>query len=68
MDEIFYIPLFSETYKYLQPNGVYALNINKEMYENVCIKLLGKAHDSYPYKKSKRQNDYDEIVYVWYKK
>jgi tRNA1(Val) A37 N6-methylase TrmN6 len=67
MDEKFYIPLFSKTYKNLKKDGVYALNINKEVYENVCIKLLGDAHDSYPYKKSKRQNDYDEIVYVWKK-
>jgi 16S rRNA G966 N2-methylase RsmD len=68
MDEKFYLPLFSKTYNHLQTNGVYALNINKEVYENVCIPLLGQAHDIYPYKKSKRQNNYDEIVYVWNKK
>ena len=56
MDDKFYIPLFSTTYTNLKPNGVYALNINKEVYENVCIKLFGPAHDIYPYKKSKRQN------------
>lgn len=67
MDELFYKPLFSNTYKNLKPNGTYALNINKEVYENVCIQLFGPAHDSYPYKKSKRQNNYDEIVYVWKK-
>jgi tRNA1(Val) A37 N6-methylase TrmN6 len=67
MDDKFYIPLFSTTYTNLKPNGVYALNINKEVYENVCIKLFGPAHDIYPYKKSKRQNNYDEIVYVWKK-
>jgi tRNA1(Val) A37 N6-methylase TrmN6 len=67
MDEKFYIPLFSNTYKNLKENGVYALNINKEVYENVCIQLFGHAHESYPYKKSKRQNNYDEIVYVWKK-
>jgi len=67
MDEKFYIPLFSTTYENLKSNGTYALNINKEVYENVCIKLFGPAHDIYPYKKSKRQNNYDEIVYVWKK-
>ena len=67
MDTAFYIPLFSNTYKNLKPDGIYALNINKEVYENVCVKLFGPAHDSYPYKKSKRQNNYDEIVYVWKK-
>lgn len=67
MDSAFYIPLFSNTYANLKPGGIYALNINKEVYENVCVKLFGPAHDSYPYKKSKRQNNYDEIVYVWKK-
>ena len=67
MDEKFYIPLFTNTYEHLQPTGIYALNINKEVYENVCIPLLGAAHNKFPYKKSKRQNNYDEIVYVWKK-
>jgi tRNA1(Val) A37 N6-methylase TrmN6 len=67
MDELFYVPLFSKTFANLKPNGIYALNINKEVYENVCISLFGHAHDIYPYKKSKRQNNYDEIVYVWKK-
>jgi 16S rRNA G966 N2-methylase RsmD len=67
MDIAFYIPLFSNTYEHLKPGGIYVLNINKEVYENVCVKLFGPAHDSYPYKKSKRQNNYDEIVYVWKK-
>jgi 16S rRNA G966 N2-methylase RsmD len=67
MDEKFYTPLFLNTYTNLKPNGIYVLNINKEVYENVCIKLFGHAHDIYPYKKSKRQNNYDEIVYVWKK-
>lgn len=67
MDEIFYIPLFKIVFEFLQPNGILALNINKEVYQNVCIPLFGPAKTSYPYKKSKRQNDYDEIVYVWKK-
>lgn len=67
MDENFYIPLFTKTYKYLKNGGYYILNVNKEIYENVCIKILGQAHEVFPYKKSKRQNDYKEIVYVWHK-
>jgi 16S rRNA G966 N2-methylase RsmD len=67
MDELFYKPLFSNTYANLKANGIYALNINNEVYENVCIQLFGPAYDSYPYKKSKRQNNYAEIVYVWKK-
>jgi uncharacterized membrane protein len=48
-------------------NGYYILNVNREVYERVCIDLLGVASEKYPYKKSKRQNNYQEIVYVWYK-
>jgi 16S rRNA G966 N2-methylase RsmD len=67
MDEKFYIPIFKKTYDGLQPGGYYIINVCKEVYENVLIKLFGIAHEIYPYKKSKRQNDYNEIVYVWCK-
>ena len=66
MDEKFYIPLFRETYKYLK-KGTYAINVCKEVYCNVLIPLLGEANDVFSYKKSKRQNDYEEKVYVWNK-
>jgi len=65
MNNNFYIPLFRETHKYLQKGGYYILNINKEIYENVCIPLLGVANDIFTYKKSKRQNNYNEMVYMW---
>lgn len=67
MDNEFYIPIFKKTYEYLKKGGYYILNVNKEIYDNVCVKVLGEAHDSFPYKKSKRQNDYKEMVYVWKK-
>ena len=68
MKNKFYIPVFSNTYKYLQQGGYYCLNINKEIYEDICVELLGVATDMIPLKKSKRQNDYEEFIYVWYKK
>lgn len=68
MDELFYIPLFTKTYNGLQKGGYYAINVCKEVYDNVLISLFGPAHDIYSYKKSKRQNDYNEMVYVWQKK
>ena len=40
---------------------------NKEIYEDICITLLGPANDIIPLKKSKRQNNYEEFIYVWYK-
>jgi hypothetical protein len=67
MNDQFYIPLIRETYKYLQNNGIFALNVNKEIYESVCILLLGEAKTIIPLKKSKRQNNYGENIYIWCK-
>jgi 16S rRNA G966 N2-methylase RsmD len=67
MDEQFYVPLFSNTYLYLLPGGCMALNVNREIYERVCIRLFGLAHQTMNCKKSKRQNDYREMIYIWTK-
>jgi 16S rRNA G966 N2-methylase RsmD len=67
MDELFYKPIFNKTYNGLTKGGYYIINVCKEVYINVLVELFGEAHDKYPYKKSKRQNNYDEIVYVWVK-
>lgn len=67
MDETFYKPLFTKTYHGLKPGGHYIINVCKEVYTNVLIQLFGEADEVYPYKKSKRQNNYDEMVYVWKK-
>ena len=68
MDEQFYKPIFLKTYNGLQKGGYYIINVCKEVYDNVLKELFGEAHEIYPYKKSKRQNDYNEILYVWLKK
>ena len=67
MNELFYKPIFTKVYKGLQPGGHFIINVCKEVYENVLINLFGLANEIYPYKKSKRQNNYQEIVYVWKK-
>jgi 16S rRNA G966 N2-methylase RsmD len=67
MDEQFYVPLFSNTYLYLLPGGCMALNVNREIYERVCVPLFGPAHQTMNCKKSKRQNDYREMIYIWTK-
>lgn len=67
MDDKFYKPIFQITYNSLQPGGYYIINVCKEVYENVLKVLLGEAHEIFPLKKSKRQNDYTEMVYVWKK-
>lgn len=68
MDELFYKPIFTKTFQNLKKGGYYILNVNREVYERVCKSVLGEANEIFPYKKSKRQNNYKEIVYVWIKK
>jgi len=68
MEEKFYKPLFTNTYNGLQIGGHYIINICKEIYDKVLKEILGEAHEIFPLKKSKRQNNYTEMVYVWVKK
>lgn len=67
MDEKFYKPLFTKSYNGLQKGGYFIINVCKEVYENVLRELLGEPYEVFPLKKSKRQNNYNEIVYVWLK-
>jgi len=67
MEEKFYKPLFTKTYNGLQSGGHYIINICREVYDNVLKGILGEANEIFPLKKSKRQNDYTEMVYVWTK-
>jgi hypothetical protein len=67
MNDNFYCPLFKKTYEYLLPGGVFILNVNKEIYDTICIPLLGVSDVIHPFKKSKRQNNYTESIYVWKK-
>ena len=68
MDHTFYIPVFSNTFKYLLPGGHFVLNVNKEIYERVCLTLFGPAEQIINCKKSSRQNNYREMIYIWKKK
>jgi len=67
MDEKFYKPVFSKSYLHLKKGGHFIINICKEVYDNVLKNLLGEAQIIFPLKKSKRQNNYTEMVYVWIK-
>jgi 16S rRNA G966 N2-methylase RsmD len=67
MDDKFYKPLFSKTYNGLQNGGYYIINVCQEVYNNVLIQLFGEANEVFPLKKSKRQNNYTEMIYVWHK-
>ena len=67
MDEKFYKPLFTKSYNGLQKGGYFIINICKEVYENILRELLGEPYEVFPLKKSKRQNNYSELVYGWLK-
>ena len=67
MNKTFYHPLFEKTYRGLSTGGHYIINVCKEVYEDVLVKLLGNAQEIFTLKKSKRQNEYQEMVYVWRK-
>lgn len=69
-DKLFYIPLFTNIYKCLEPRGYFCLNINHKLYVNVCVPLLGECDElfSMPLKQNKmRQNTYNEYIYIWRK-
>ena len=67
MDDKFYKPVFSNTYLHLKKGGHFIINVCKEVYDNVLKNLFGEAQLIFPLKKSKRQNNHTEMVYVWIK-
>jgi len=68
MDDNFYKPVFLNTYNSLQKGGYYIINVCQEVYNNILKDLFGEANEVFPLKKSKRQNNYTEMVYAWHKK
>lgn len=67
MIEEFYKPLIRKTFAGLQLGGIYCLSINREIYEAVCLGVLGEATQQIELSRSKRQNNYTEYIYVWRK-
>ncbi len=69
-NEKFYKPLFIKTFNGLKMDGHYCLNVPLKVYEDVCLKVLGKADEQIPLPKSKRtpEETYKEYIYVWKKK
>ena len=66
-NERFYLPLFRKFYDGLALGGHFIVNVNKDIYGACCVPLLGEADETLPFKKSKRQNEYSEGIYVWRK-
>lgn len=67
MDDKFYKPVFEKYYNRLKPNGYFIINICREIYIKVLFPLLGEPYEYFPLKKSSRQNNYSEMIYVWKK-
>lgn len=65
----FYNPLITETWKHLKYGGVYCLNVPKDIYNDVCVPLLGVADNKILIKKTQRnsQDKYREYIYCWNK-
>jgi DNA modification methylase len=62
----FYNTIFKNTWDNLQSNGIFAINVNKKIYEKNLLPLIGDSHDKKYLKKSSR-NDYEEYIYIWKK-
>jgi hypothetical protein len=71
-NENFYKPLFYKTYKNLKKNGYYILNVSTNIYNDILIKMLGKANkiiSMYAPRANKiKQKEYKEFIYIWIKK
>ncbi len=67
MNQRFYEPVIRNTFLHMKVGGHYCINVNKEIYEAVCRKVIGEPTLVIPLKKSKRQNDYGENIYVYRK-
>jgi tRNA1(Val) A37 N6-methylase TrmN6 len=72
-NEKFLFPTIYNTYKYLKKDGVYALNIPKDIYNDVKT-ILGKSSTKIKLSIKKRNlskknlgKDYTEYIYVWFK-
>ena len=75
-DNNFYEPVFTKTWQHLKRGGHYCLNVPKEVYERVCLKVFGKADEFIPLVKQERKKvgeakdpakKYGEFIYVWRK-
>lgn len=67
-NEHFYRPFVTKTFEGLSEHGIYALNINQEIYRFI-VTILGEATEQVPLRKVDcfRNNDYREFVYIWIK-
>lgn len=61
-----YNTVFKNAYDNMADNGKFILSINKTMYNEVLIPLLGECSDCIEYVRSRR-GKYSEFLYIWIK-
>lgn len=64
----FYTTVFQKLWDHLRnKDGVYAININADIYQKYLIPLFGECEEKIELKKSTRNNKYKEYIYLWRK-
>jgi len=70
-NELFYKPLIQKSWDNLMTGGYYCFNVPVQIYEDVCIPLLGESDEQIILAKNMRfkseENKYTEYIYVWKK-
>jgi tRNA G10 N-methylase Trm11 len=64
----FYTTVFQKLWDHLRnKDGVYAININADIYQKYLVPLFGECGEKIELKKSTRNNKYKEFIYLWRK-
>lgn len=64
----FYTTVFQKLWDHLRnKDGVYAININADIYQKYLVPLFGECEEKIELKKSTRNNKYKEFIYLWRK-
>jgi tRNA1(Val) A37 N6-methylase TrmN6 len=64
---LFYRPLFEKTFAAMRAGGYFCLNVPPDIYNSVCLDVLGAADAVLAFQKKARPNQYAESIYVWRK-
>jgi len=64
----FYTTVFQKLWDHLRnTDGVYAININPDIYQKYLVPLFGECEEKIELKKSTRNKKYKEYIYLWRK-
>jgi site-specific DNA-adenine methylase len=64
----FYTTVFQKLWDHLRnKDGVYAININADIYQKYLVPLFGECQEKIELKKSTRNKKYKEFIYLWRK-